>query len=247
MSEKKQVYYSVDNGVITITIDNPEMKNGINYIGIGQFCECFEKLINDDSIKVAVITGKGDWFYTGGRVNPNAPGENKAYADAIEKFDALVHKNEKPIVAAINGHCLKAGMGMLCNADFAIAKKGVEFGYPEVRMGGVPMMVMVETMDYLPKKLAMEAFITSWNFSAEEAYRVGLLNKVVDESEFDETVKKYVDVFVNTPPELVRLTKKAYRELSKLHTYEERSKFAMNMLRNEVLPTMQKVKQEYNV
>lgn len=246
MSER-QVYCTVENGVMTITIDNPEMKNGINYIGINQFCECFERLRDDDSITVAVITGKGEWFYTGGRVNPNAPGENKLYADGIERYQNLIENNEKPIIAAINGHCMKAGMGVLCNADIAIAKKGVEFGYPEVRMGGVPMMVMLETMDYLPKKLAMEAFITCWNFSADEAYRVGLLNRVVDEDEFDSTVKKYVDVFLNTPYELVRLTKKAYRELSKLPRGDERSKFAMEMLRNEVLPTMQKVKQEYNV
>ena len=245
--EGKQVRCKVDNGVMTITIDNPAMKNGTNYVGTNELADCFERLIEDDTIKVAVFTGSGEYFWTGGRVDPNAPGENEKYADSIERFDSLRHKNEKPIIAAVNGHCLKAGMGMLCSADIAIAKKGVEFGLPEVRMGGVPMMVMAEVIDHLPKKLALEAFLTSWNFSAEDAYRIGLVNRIVDESEFDATVQKYVDVYLNTPAELIRLTKKAYREMSKLSTLDERTSFAMEMLRNEVLPAMKTIKQEYNV
>ena len=245
--EGKQVKSKVETGVMTIIVDNPAMKNGTNYIGTNELADCFERLIEDDSIKVAVFTGSGEYFWTGGRVDPNAPGENEKYADSIERFDSLRHKNEKPIIAAVNGHCLKAGMGMLCGADIAVAKKGVEFGLPEVRMGGVPMMVMAEVIDHLPQKLAMEAFITCWNFSAEDAYRIGLVNRVVEEADFDATVQKYVDVFLNTPPELIRLTRKAYREMSKMHSYGERAEFAMNMLRTEVLPVMKTVKQEYNV
>ena len=245
--EGKQVRCKIENGVMTITIDNPAMKNGTNYRGVNELADCFERLIEDDSIKVAVFTGSGEYFWTGGRVDPNAPGENEKYANGIERFENLRKKNEKPIIAAVNGHCLKAGMGMLCSADIAVAKKGVEFGLPEVRMGGVPMMVMAEVMDYMPQKLAMEAFITCWNFSAEDAYRIGLVNRIVDESEFDATVQKYVDVYLNTPAELIRLTKKAYREMSKLSTLDERTSFAMEMLRNEVLPAMKTIKQEYNV
>ena len=231
--EGKQVRCKIENGVMTITIDNPAMKNGTNYIGVNELADCFERLIEDDSIKVAVFTGSGEYFWTGGRVDPNAPGENEKYANGIERFENLRKKNEKPI--------------MLCSADIAVAKKGVEFGLPEVRMGGVPMMVMAEVMDYMPQKLAMEAFITCWNFSAEDAYRIGLVNRIVDESEFDATVQKYVDVYLNTPAELIRLTKKAYREMSKLSTLDERTSFAMEMLRNEVLPAMKTIKQEYNV
>ena len=245
--EGKQVRCKIENGVMTITIDNPAMKNGTNYIGVNELADCFERLIEDDSIKVAVFTGSGEYFWTGGRVDPNASGENEKYANGIERFENLRKKNEKPIIAAVNGHCLKAGMGMLCSADIAVAKKGVEFGLPEVRMGGVPMMVMAEVMDYMPQKLAMEAFITCWNFSAEDAYRIGLGNRIVDESEFDATVQTYVDVYLNTPAELIRLTKKAYREMSKLSTLDERASFAMEMLRNEVLPAMKTIKQEYNV
>ena len=246
MMNDKQLTYKVENGVMTITIDNPEMKNGLNYIGINQFADAMEALMADDSIKVAVIKGSNGYFFTGGRVDPNNPGENEKYAASISRYTKACNANTKPMIAAVNGHCLKAGLGTVTAADFAIALKGVEFGLPEIRMGGVPMMVMVETMDFLPKKLALESYLTAWNFSAEEAFRVGLVNRVVDESEFDATVQ-FVDVFLNTPEELIYLTRKAYRELSKLHTMEERQEFGMKMLREECLPAMQRVKQQYNV
>lgn len=247
MSKKDQLSYTVENGVMTITIDNPEMKNGLNYIGINLFADAMEELNRDESIKVCVIRGSHGYFFTGGRVDPNNPGENDKYADAIDRYERSTRENQKPIIAAVNGNCLKAGLGVVCNADFAIALEGVEFGLPEIRMGGVPMMVMVQTMDYLPKKLAMEAYLTAWNFSAQRALEIGIVNRVVSEADFDATVQKFVDVFLNTHPELIRLTRKAYKELSKFDDFEERSAFGMNMLRNEVLPTMQKVKQEYNV
>ena len=243
----KQLTYTVENGVMTITIDNPEMKNGLNYIGINPFADAMETLKKDPAIKVAVIRGSHGYFFTGGRVDPNNPGENDIYADAIARYTKACNENDKPIIAAVNGHCLKAGLGTVTAADFAVALKGVEFGLPEIKMGGVPMMIMVETMDFLPKKLAMESYLTAWNFSAEEALRVGLVNRVVDESEFDATVQKFVDVYLNTPEELIYLTRKAYRELSKISSREERQSFGMKMLREECLPAMQRVKQQYNV
>ena len=243
----KQLTYTVENGVMTITIDNPEMKNGLNYIGINQFADAMETLKKDPTIKVAVIKGSHGYFFTGGRVDPNNPGENDIYADAIARYTKACNENDNPIIAAVNGHCLKAGLGIVTAADFAVALKGVEFGLPEIKMGGVPMMIMVETMDFLPKKLAMESYLTAWNFSAEEALRVGLVNRVVDESEFDATVQKFVDVYLNTPEELIYLTRKAYRELSKISSREERQAFGMKMLREECLPAMQRVKQQYNV
>ena len=243
----KQLLSSVNNGVMTITIDNPEMKNGLNYVGINLFADAMEQLNTDDDIKCCVIRGSHGYFFTGGRVDPNNPGENEKYADAIDRYEKWTRDNKKPIIAAVNGDCLKAGLGVVCNADFAIALEGVEFGLPEIRMGGVPMMVMVQTMDNLPKKLALEAYLTAWNFSAEKAESIGIINKVVRKDEFENTVRKYVDVFLNTEPELIRLTRKAYKELSKIKDIEERATFGMNMLRNEVLPAMQKVKQEYNV
>ena len=244
---RPQVTCSVEKGVMTIRIDNPELDNGLTWEGLNQFADCYEKLRDDDSIKVAVITGNDQFFYTGGRVEAKNPGESEKYSAAISRLDSLRAANAKPLVAAVKGTCLKAGMGLITSCDFAIARKGVEFGFPEVRMGGVPMMVMAETINVMPRKKAFAAYLTSWNFSAEEALAMGFLNEVVDDEDFDATVAKYVDVFLNTLPELVAMTKKAFNTMSTIDTYGERAAFAMKMLREEVLPTMAKIKTQYNI
>ena len=157
MEEIREVLFSVEDRVMTITIDNPDTKNGLDWIGLNQLADCYEFAMEHDDVLVMIITGNKQYFYTGGRVNPAVSGESQRYADAIERLTTLQDNNTKPIIAAISGHCLKAGMGIVAGADFAIAREGVEFGFPEIRMGGVPMMVMAETIDSMPKKFALEA------------------------------------------------------------------------------------------
>lgn len=247
MEEKRQVAFEVEKGVMKIRIDNPETKNGLNYIGIEQLAECYEYAEKSEDVQVMLITGNDRYFYTGGRVNPNNPGENDRYADAIERLIRLQDANKKPVVAAVSGDCLKAGMGVVAGADFAIAREGVKFGFPEIRMGGVPMMVMAETIDSMPKKIAMEAYCSSWEYTAEQMKQMGMLNAVVSKEEFWPTVEKYVHIFLDTPAILIELTRKGYEKLSKVETREERRKIAMKMLREECLPAMKKVETTYNV
>lgn len=246
MSIEKQLTYEVKSGVMTITIDNIEMKNGLNHIGINQLADAYELLNSDDSIKVAVIKGSHGYFFCGGRVDPHNPGENEKYADAIARYTKTQNENKKPIIAAVNGNCYKAGWGIVARADFAIAQKGVEFALPEIVMGGVPTMIMVELMDYLPQKFAMEAYLTGWNFSAEDLLRVGMVNRVVEEADFDATVQKFVDVYLNTPEILINLTRKLYKGLSEIKDMKERQEYGMKFLREECLPAMKTVKQKFN-
>lgn len=243
----RQVSYRIEDRVMTITIDNPETKNGLNWEGIEQLADCYEVMEKDRSIRVAVITGNDEYFYTGGRVDATVEGEQEKYANAIDRLDALMARHTTPMVAAISGLCLKAGMGMIASCDFAVARTGVEFGYPEVRMGGVPMMVLVDTVDLMPRKRALEAYLTSWNFSAEDAYMMGLINCVVPREKFQETVNRYVNVFLDTPPELIEMTKRAYDTMVAMDKKEDRVKFAGNMLRTEVLPWMATARTQYNV
>lgn len=246
MEEKRQVICRVENAVATIVIDNPDTQNGLNWAGINQLADCLEALDAQD-VKVVVITGNDEYFYTGGRVDAKKPGEKERYADAIDRYSKVMDRFHLPMIAAISGECQKAGMGLLAKCDFAIAKRGVVFGYPEVRMGGVPMMVMAETFGMMPEKRALEAYLTSWTFSAEEAYQMGIINRVVDKEDFSATVQAFVNVFLETPPELIEMTRRAFQKMKGMPTYEERASLAMQMLRGEVLTRMEKSETQYNL
>lgn len=245
--EKREVEFSVDHGIMMVTIDNPETKNGLDWRGIEQFADCYEYAAAHNEIRVIVITGNETYFYTGGRVDAAVPGEAEKYAAAIERLTGLQDSNMVPIVSAISGDCMKAGMGLVAESDFAIAREGVKFGFPEIRMGGAPMMVMAETISALPKKKALEAYYTSWDFSAQEALDLGLLNAVVPRAEFWPTVNKYVQVFLDTPAELIDMTRRAYREMAEASNVAQRRKVAMRMLREDVLTTMATTKTSYNI
>lgn len=242
-----EVTKEIKDNILYITIDNPETKNGLDWIGLHELADCYQYAEDHSEILVMVVQGNEKYFYTGGRVNPANEGEREKYAQAIERLTTLQDRNRIPMIAAIKGDCLKAGMGMVAGCDLAIAKKGVKFGFPEVRMGGSPMMVMAETIDVLPKKWAMEAYYSSWEYDAEDMLRIGFLNAVVSEEEFDRTIEKYLDIFRNTPARLIQTTRKAYDCMKNTAGMAEKRKIALQILQEDVLSPMTAENTEYNV
>lgn len=94
-----------------IRVDNPETENGLDWDGIEQLARSYEELQDNPDVRVGIITGNEQYFYTGGRVDPNAPGEKNKYTDALTHFLKTSGAVTKPMIAAVNGDCMKAGMG----------------------------------------------------------------------------------------------------------------------------------------
>lgn len=137
--------------------------------------------------------------------------------------------------------------GTLALCDLAVAREGVKFSFPEVRMGGVPMMVLVDIVDAMPRKRALEALLTSWEFSAQEALQMGLVNRVVPAEAFWPTVQQFTEQLLNTPSWLIELTRQSYEEMKALPTREQRVAYADRMLRGEILTRMAQHETTYNV
>lgn len=244
--EKEGIFVVAKDSVVTIKIDKPETKNGTDWKAMKVLNDIYEKISQDSDLRVIVLTGNGEYFYTGGRVNPNDPEDSKMYAEIIANSNSRKKVN-LPVIAAVNGDCLKAGMGWLTSADMAVARNDVKFAFPEVRMGGVPMMVMAGCMDYIPKKIALAAYYSSEPFDAETALRFGLVNEIVDAEHFDETVEKYIHMIIDYPRDLIQMTHDAYYEMEAMSSKEERVQWAKRELAERVLPQMSKEKQSYNV
>lgn len=243
---KEGVIVTVNGPVMKIQIDRPHEKNGMNWKAMNVLSDAYEFVASDPDIRVIVMTGTGEYFYTGGRVNAGNPEEQRLYAEAIARSGMIKKKINIPTIAAINGDCLKAGMGWLLEADMAVAKKSARFGFPEVRMGGVPMMVMVSAMS-MPKKLALAALYSSDTFDAETAYQMGLVNCIVEDEDFWPTVEQYIHKVIDYPKALIQMTRDAYYTMAELPTRKERVAYAQKMLQEKVLPYMATGKTEYNV
>lgn len=247
MQGKQQVFSRVEKGIMTIQVDNPETKNGLDWAGLEQLASCYEELDRNDAVRVGILTGNDQYFFTGGRVEPKNPGENDLYTDALAHYLKAAGAVRKPVIAAVNGDCMKAGMGTLALCDLAVAREGVKFSFPEVRMGGVPMMVLVDIVDAMPRKRALEALLTSWEFSAQEALQMGLVNRVVPAEQFWPTVQQFADKLLDTQPWLIELTRQYYEEMRALKTREERVAYADKILRGEILTRMAQHETTYNV
>ena len=232
--------------LLKLKINIPEEKNGLNWQALEILADCYERAINDKNIRALLITGDEHYFHTGGRVNAKDPEEQRKYSNGIVRMQTLQDQLTIPLIAAVSGDCLKGGMGLLADADLAIAREGVRFGFPEVRMGGVPMMVMAQTIG-LPKKMSLEAYYSSEYFSAEDALRMGLVNCVVPAEEFWPTVNRYVHMVIDKPRALIEMTRYAYYSMAEMPSKKERSKFAMEMLRTKVLKEMERGKTEHCV
>lgn len=245
--EKEGVYCEIDGPVALFKVNRPQTKNGMDWKAKGAQAEAYERIAADPDVRVMVITAEGEYFITGGRVDASKPEEQRLYSEYIARVENARKTIKVPMIAAVNGHCFKGGMGLVAQADLAVAKDTATFSFPEVRMGGVPMVVMARCMGYLPKKLALEAYYSNREYPAKRMYEVGFLNAVTDEEHFWPTVEEYIHMVIDYPRSLIQMTHDAYYAMEGITDLNERVAFSQKWLAEKVLPQMAKEKTSYNV
>jgi len=168
--------------IVTITMDRPEAMNALTGEMVSALDAIFEDFNNDDNLWVAVLTGSGDKaFCSGFDLKESIPrvlaGDMMGYEDPARRQFSDVYK---PIIAAVNGHCIAGGLEMLVGTDLRIAAEHATFSLGEVRWGLVPMGGShIRLPRQLPWAIAMELLLTGRSIDATRAYQVGLLNRVV--------------------------------------------------------------------
>ena len=134
--------------------------------------------------------------------------ENLRDAENLLELFRLIRRIKIPVIAAVKGRALAGGCGLATACDLVLAEKKARFGYPEVKIGFVAAMVMAILRRNLSEKRAFELITQGFEFSADEALRIGLINRVFDEETFDEDVENYLSVYRNVSRSAVVLSKK---------------------------------------
>jgi methylglutaconyl-CoA hydratase len=119
-----------------------------------------------------------------------------------------IRQTPAPVIAAVHGRALAGGAGLATACDLVLATRSARFGYPEVKIGFVPAMVMAILRRNVGEKIAFELSTQGFEFSAERALDLGLVNQVYDDNEFDQRVTEYALVYSKVSSSAVRLTKK---------------------------------------
>lgn len=202
-----------DRGVLTLTIDRPEVRNAFDGDLQEALTTAFAEV--DDSVRVVVVTGAGDVFSAGADLNWMRGAidatfeENVASSRRFEAMLAAVDACPAPVVARVNGHCLAGALGLVTCADVALAVRGAKFGFSETRVGLAPAMISHYAVRRTGIGAARRYLLTGERFDAATAQQLGLLIDVVDDLDaLDVATGELVDAFLAAAPGAVRDTKR---------------------------------------
>jgi methylglutaconyl-CoA hydratase len=212
-NESTPVLYSVSGKSGCITLNRPEKRNALNDELIAELKRVLLEANADDNLRSIVITGAGADFCSGAdlsalrKISEASVDENAEDARALMDLFILIRQIQVPVVAAVRGRALAGGCGLATACDLVLATDTARFGYPEVKIGFVPAMVLAILRRNVPEKLAFELLTRGAEISADEAKQLGLVNKVVSPDIFEAEVTSYLTAFEKVSKSAVALTK----------------------------------------
>jgi methylglutaconyl-CoA hydratase len=208
-----QVLYSVDGAVARVTLNRPEKRNALNDAVIAGLKDGLKTASKDERVRVVVVSGAGKDFCSGAdlsalqKIANASVAENAKDAWLLLELFLLIRQLPIPVVAAVTGRALAGGCGLATACDLVLAASSARFGYPEVKIGFVPAMVMAILRRNVSEKRAFELITRGAEISAAEAKAFGLVNQVFADESFAEEVNQYVSEFEMMSASAIRLTK----------------------------------------
>ena len=206
---------TTDGPVTTVTLNRPDKRNALNVELLTQLGAAITAAQADASQRILVLRGAGTVFCSGLDLEEAAqPDRAHASADLVAQGLRTLSATRLVTVAAVQGAAIAGGAGLMSACDFAVATKDAKFGYPEVRRGLVPALIMTFLRRQLRERDARELLLLGKPFDAAHALAIGLVNRVVaDEAALETEVKTLVSSLLQGAPEAVAETKKLLAEL----------------------------------
>ncbi|RJX15813.1 crotonase [Candidatus Bathyarchaeota archaeon] len=216
MGSYKTILVEKKDGVAKITLNRPEKLNSINKDVIQDLSLALEDIRKDENVRVVVITGAGDRAFSAGAdismlKEIKTPVEARELIwSAVEKVIRAIENLEKPVIAAVNGLALGGGCELAMACDIIIASDKARFGQPEINLGVLPGWGGMSRLAMIVGfQKAKELVFTGDMISAEEAEKIGLVNKVVPAEKFNEAVDELVNKLLSKSPIALKLAKEA--------------------------------------
>ena len=216
----EDVTYRTDGQLAVITLDRPDARNAYSEAMVGSLISALDAAERDRAVRCIVLTGAGPAFSAGGDLKRmkdrvgmfagDAPALRKGYVTHIQRIPRRIAQCDKPLVAAVNGPAIGAGLDLACMCDIRIASWTARFGSTFVKVGLVPGDGGAY---FLPRVLglprALDLMLTGRVIDAEEAERIGLVIKVVQPEDLMAAASEYANLIAANAPRAVELTKRA--------------------------------------
>ncbi|MDA8356307.1 MAG: enoyl-CoA hydratase [Actinomycetota bacterium] len=215
------VLYRVDGAVAIVTMNRPHVANAQDSALIDGIDACLDRADVDDTVRVVILTGAGKHFSSGHDLKAlvgheegdrwtklRETPEGKFEHEKIMYFDRCrrIRDFRKPTIAAVKGSCVAAGLMLACMCDLIVAADDAKFSNPVLKMTGAGVELLVEPWELGIRK-AKEFLLTGDIIDAQEAWRLGLVNRVVPAGELDDRAMELAERIALVPPVTAQVVK----------------------------------------
>jgi len=212
------VLYEIDGGVARITLNRQDKRNALNDDLIDALRTALRRAHDDENVRVVILSGAGEDFSSGAdlaalkKMSAATVAENLADARSLMELFLLIRAVRVPVIAAVRGRALAGGCGLALACDMVLASRSARFGFPEVKIGFVPAMVMAILRRNTSEKRAFELIALATEISADEAVAYGLVNRVLDDEAFADELDVFAHQFERVSSSAVSLSKRLFYE-----------------------------------
>ncbi len=203
--------YDKGDGIAVLTLNRPDSLNSVNTKMQAEMKEVWDDIEQDKNVRVVIITGGEKCFSAGADIREQfPPGVSRPSSrDQFKKIEDF----DRPSIAAISGYCLGGGLELALCCDLRIASETAQFGLVELKVGVVPG---AGGMQRLPRTIgitrAKEMLYLAERIDAQEAYRIGLVNRVVPVASLMDEARRRANVMLDMPPHGIKIAKKCVNE-----------------------------------
>ena len=223
-------------GVVTLTLDRPELRNALSAELMSALTETVEELAQDDTVRALVLTGAGSAFCAGADINWMSAmvgysfDENVADSRRIDAMLRAIDRFPGPTLARVNGHAFGGATGLIGAVDIAVAARGALFAFSETRIGIAPAMISAYVQPRIGIGNARRYFLTGERFDADRAREIGLVHEVCDPEELDATFERLLDEVLAAGPDAQRAVKPLVAAVAAADTPEETEQLRVELI-----------------
>lgn len=196
------VNYHAEDRIGYITLNRPDKRNALSPELIKALSEAFDRATRDEQAKVIVLKANGEAFCSGAdlaflqQMQVFSEEENYQDSSRLKELFLKIYTLPKVVIAQVQGHALAGGCGLATVCDFTFAVPQARFGYTEVKIGFVPAIVMVFLLRKLGEQKAKQLLLSGDVIQADEALRLGLINRVVSADQLEHEVREFAQQLI---------------------------------------------------
>ena len=204
-----------------IILNRPEKRNALNSKLVGALKSEIADAYLDSNTRAVILKGEGKAFCSGAdlayiqQLQKNKYEENLADSNHLKELYQLIYSGDKPVIAAVNGHAIAGGAGLVSVCDFALSIPEAKFGFTEVRIGFIPALVSIFLVRKIGESKAREILLRGDLFQADRAMEIGMIHEIHPAEGLDKAAEELASMLAESNSgESMKTTKKLLSEAS---------------------------------